>query len=486
MSTRFAICLVIMFVPVFGASKGKTPPTKEVFAWSDYQAVPARIADAGAIEKVVEAEVARQRVPGLAVAVIRKGETILARGFGLANVEHHVPVTPDTIFQSGSVGKQFTAAAAMLLVEDGKLVLSDPVTKYFPDAPEHWKRILVRHLLTHTSGLPDYTAGMVDYRRDYTEEELLKFAYGLKLEFEPGARWNYSNTGYIVLGFLIRKASGQFYGDVLRERVFAKIGMKTARVISEEDIVPHRAAGYRLVRNELKNQNWVAPRLNTTADGSLYLSLNDMIAWDAALRTQQVLKPESWTQVFTPVTLASGKPYPYGFGWQVDPFAGHRAQRHGGSWQGFQTHIARFPDDDLTIIVLANLAQSSPERISNAIAAAIDPTLAVPPLQPIPDTDTEMQARVRRLLSESAAGTLKAEEFAYVRGGFVQRGPNETLKGAGALKSLTLLEARELGDDRIRVYDATFEKVTLRVRLAVAPDGKLAQFAVSPRPAGGQ
>ena len=486
MPTRLAICLVIIFVPVFGPSKGKTPHTQEVFAWSEYRAVQARTADVGAIEKVVEAEVARQRVPGVAVAVIRKGEPILARGFGLANVEHNVPVTPDTIFQSGSVGKQFTAAAAMLLVEDGKLVLSDPVTKYFPDAPEHWKRILVRHLLTHTSGLPDYTAGMVEYRRDYTEEELLKFAYGLKLEFEPGSRWNYSNTGYIVLGFLIRKASGQFYGDVLEERVFAKIGMKTARVISEEDIVPHRAAGYRLLRNELKNQSWVAPRLNTTADGSLYLSLKDMIAWDAALRTQQVLKPESWKQVFTPVTLASGKTYPYGFGWQVDQFAGHRAQRHGGSWQGFQTHIARFPDDDLTIIVLANLAQSSPEQISNAIAAAIDPRLAVPPLKPIPDTDTEMQARVRRLLSEAAAGTLKAEEFAYVRGGFVQRGPNETLKAAGPLKSLTLLEARELGDDRIRVYDAAFEKVMLRVRVAVAPDGKLAQFAVSPRPAGGQ
>lgn len=442
--------------------------------------------DTAAIDRVVEAEMSRQKVPGVAVAVIRKGQPVIAKGYGLANVEHNVPVTRDTIFQSGSVGKQFTSAAAMLLVEDGKIAVTDPVTKYFPDAPDHWKRILVRHLLTHTSGLPDYTAGMVDYRRDYSEEDLLKFAYGLKLEFEPGSRWNYSNTGYIVLGFLIRKASGQFYGDVLKERVFAPIGMKTARIISEEDIVPHRADGYRLVRNELKHQQWVSPKLNTTADGSLYLSLNDMIAWDAALRGQQLLKPESWKQVFAPVTLTSGKTYPYGFGWQVDTFAGHRAQRHGGSWQGFQTHIARFPDDDLTIIVLANLAQSSPERISNAIAAAIDPTMALPELKPIPDTDTEMQARVRRLLSEAAAGTLKAEEFAYVRGGFVQRGPNETLKNAGALKSLTLLEARELGDDRIRVYDAAFEKLTLRVRLAVAPDGKLAQFAVSPRPAGGQ
>lgn len=467
MPLRLCLALVLLLVPRTHAQapKGFDPAT---------------------IDKVVEAEMARQKVPGVAVAVVRQGTPVVAKGYGLANVEHNVPVTRETIFQSGSVGKQFTSAATMLLVEEGKVAVSDPVTKFFPDAPEHWKKILVRHLLTHTSGLPDYTAGMVDYRKDYTEEELLKFAYGLKLEFEPGSRWNYSNTGYIVLGFLLRKASGQFYGDILKDRVFAKIGMKTARVISEEDIVPHRAAGYRLVRNELKNQNWVSPRLNTTADGSLYLSLDDMLAWDAALRAQRLLKPESWNQVFAPVTLNSGKTYPYGFGWQVDTFAGRRAQRHGGSWQGFQTHIARFPDEDLTIIVLANLAQSSPERISNAIAAALDPTLAVPPLKPIPDTDVEMQARVRRLLSEAAAGTLKAEEFAYVRGGFVQRGPNETLKSAGALKSLTLLEARELGDDRIRVYDAAFEKLTVRVRIAVAPDGKLAAFGLNPRSPGDQ
>ena len=440
--------------------------------------------DPAAIDRAVEAEMARQKIPGLAVAVVKKGQPVVLKGYGLANVEHNVPVTPETIFQSGSVGKQFTSAAAMLLVEDGKLALSDPVTKFFPDAPEPWKRITVRHLLTHTSGLPDYTAGMVDYRRDYSEEDLLKFAYGLKLEFEPGARWNYSNTGYIVLGIVIRKAGGKFYGDVLKERVFTPVGMKTARVISEEDIVPHRADGYRLVQGELKHHEWVAPRLNTTADGSLYLSLNDMLAWDAALRTGRLLKAESWNHVFAPVALNSGKTYPYGFGWQVGDFVGRRAQRHGGAWQGFQTHIARFPDDDLSIIVLANLAQSNPEAISNAIAAVIDPALTLPELKPIPDSDPEMQARVRRLLREAAAGTLNAEEFAYVRGGFRPRPPHEGLKSAGALKSLTLLEARELGDDRIRVYDAAFEKLTVRVRLAVAPDGKLAQFTLTPRPAG--
>ncbi len=441
--------------------------------------------DGAAIDRLVAAEMARQKIPGLAVAVIRGGKPIVAKGYGSANVEHHVPVTRETIFQSGSVGKQFTAAAAMLLVEEGRLALNDPLTRFFPDAPEAWNRITVRHLLTHTSGLPDYTQGTIDYRRDYTEDELLKFAYGLRLEFEPGARWNYSNTGYVVLGIVIHKASGQFYGDVLRDRVFAPLGMKTARLISEADIVPHRAAGYRLANNELKNQNWVAPRLNTTADGSLYLSLDDMIAWDAALRAGRLLKPESWNQVFAPVSLNSGKPYPYGFGWALPPLAGRRVQRHGGAWQGFKSAIARFIDDDLTIIVLANLAQADPDRILDAIAATVDPGLKAVELKPIPDTDAELQARVRRLLKEAAAGALKPDEFAYVRAGFF---PNAAtayagmLREAGAVRRLTLMEATELGDDRIRVYDVELEKRTLRLRIAIASDGKLAGFGISPVP----
>lgn len=434
------------------------------------------------IDEVIRAEMTRQRIPGLAVAVIRDGHEPLLKGYGLANVEHQVPVTPDTIFQSGSVGKQFTAAAAMLLVEDGKLALTDPLAKHFPGAPPHWRRITVRHLLTHTSGLPDYTQGTIDYRRDYTEDELLKFAYDLKLEFEPGARWNYSNTGYVVLGILIHKVSGQFYGEVLRERVFEPLGMKTARVISEADIVPNRSAGYRLVKGELKHHEWVAPQLNTTADGSLYVSLRDMVAWDAGVRGGRVLSADAWKQVFAPVVLNSGRTYPYGFGWAVEDFAGRRSHRHGGSWQGFKADIARYPDNGLTIIVLANLAQANPARISDAIAAALDPTMKPEELKPLADADTKMQGRIRRLLADAAAGKLSPEEFAYVRAGFFPAAAEAyaaLLRDAGAIKRMTLLERRELGDDQIRTYVVEFEKATLRLRLAVAPDGKLAAFTLS-------
>jgi N-acyl-D-amino-acid deacylase len=338
-------------------------------------ALASSVPQSDSIDDIVRSEMTAQRIPGVAVAVIRRGEVVKAQGYGLANVEHEVPVTDRTIFQSGSVGKQFTAAVVMLLVEDGKIALSDPLTKFFPDAPAAWSGITVQHLLTHTSGIPDYTDGAVDYHRDYAEDILVRLAYGLKPTFTAGAEWSYSNTGYVLLGAIVRQASGSFYGDVLRDRVFRPLGMTTARVISESDIVPHRAAGYWLDDGRLQNQEWVSPTLNTTADGALYLSVRDLIAWDKGLRARAILKPESWAAVYSPVRLNSGRRHPYGFGWTVERIAGQDVRRHGGGWQGFKTDIARFEGDDLTVIALANLANARPEKIVDKIAAHFIPKL---------------------------------------------------------------------------------------------------------------
>lgn len=326
------------------------------------------------IDAVVTGELKKQQIPGVAVAVIHKGTEVVAKGYGLANLEHDVPVTADTVFQSGSVGKQFTAAAIMLLVEKKKLNLEDPITNFFPDAPFKWGKITVRHLLTHTSGLGDYTQS-IDLRKDYTEDELAKLAFGTKLLFAPGAKWSYSNTGYALLGFIARKASGKFYGDILKDDVFAPLGMKTARIINEADIIPHRAAGYRLEVKKLKNQEWVSPTVNTTADGALYVSIRDMVAWDKGVRAGAVLTADSWKAVFTPVTLNSGKTFPYGFGWQVDEARGQLHHHHGGAWQGFTTHISRYRGDDLSVIVLTNLAGADPGGISEQIAGLFNPKL---------------------------------------------------------------------------------------------------------------
>ena len=326
------------------------------------------------VDDFVREEMRSQHIPGLSLLVNKDGKTVLAKGYGLANVEHQVPVKPETVFQSGSVGKQFTATAVMMLVKDGKIGLDDFISKHLTNAPPTWANIKVRHLLTHTSGLGDYPSDF-DLRRDYTEDELLAKVAATPLAFQPGEKWSYSNLGFLTLGILISKVSGKFYGDFLQERIFKPLGMTTARIISEADIVTNRAAGYRLVKGELKNQEWVSPTFDSTADGSLYLTVYDLAKWDAVLYTDKLLKRSSLDQMWTPVTLNNGKTHPYGFGWFIVDVRGHRLIHHGGSWQGFHCDIQRYVDDKLTIIGFDNLAQSNLERIVRRVAGIYNPEL---------------------------------------------------------------------------------------------------------------
>ena len=334
-------------------------------------AAPAMSAQADKVDEYVKAEMEKRKIPGASIAVVRNGEIIKAQGYGLANLELNVPAAPETIYQSGSVGKQFTATLVMMLVEEGKLSLDDKISKHIPEAPATWRDITVRHLLTHTSGISNSLYDEIDFRQDYTEDELLEEIAALPLDFKPGERWEYSNPGYIVLGVLIHKVTGRFYGDLLREKIFKPIGMTTARIISESDIVPNRAAGYQLVKGELKNQDWVAPQLNTTADGAIYLTVRDLIRWDAALSTDKLLDRASLEQMWTPARLNNGKPVPngYGFGWMTGEENGQRFIWHSGEWQGFSAYILRYLDRKLTVIVLTNLAEADAETIADGIAA---------------------------------------------------------------------------------------------------------------------
>jgi len=330
------------------------------------------------VDRYVRAEMARQRIPGLSLGVLRGDSVLLARGYGEANVEHHVPATDSTVYQSGSVGKQFTATGVMLLVEEGKVALDDPVTRHIPELPASWRAITIRHLLSHTAGIPDYTDSTLDYRRDYTEDDLVRLAAGLPLAFAPGERWSYSNTAYALLGILIRRVTGTFYGDLLRERIFAPLGMGDTRIISESAIVPRRADGYRLVNGVLQHQEWVAPSLNTTADGSLYLTVRDLAKWAVNLNHPVVPSAASLAACWTPIPLNGGGTYGYGFGWAVHPQRGFRHVGHGGSWQGFRASIQRYPDFGITVIVLANLAQARVEAMSQQIAGILEPALTPP------------------------------------------------------------------------------------------------------------
>jgi CubicO group peptidase (beta-lactamase class C family) len=344
--------------------------------------------DPARVDADVRREMERQRIPGLSLGIVRDGHLVRAEGYGLANVELDAPVTPRTMFQSGSVGKQFAAALVLLLAEEGRLGLDDRVAKWLAEAPASWTGITIRHLLTHTSGIAEYTDS-IDLHRDYTEQDLLRMAVARPLDFQPGARWHYSNTAYAVLGILIRRVTGRFYGDLLKERIFTPLGMGTARVISEADIVPGRASGYRLVGGQLENQEWVAPSLNTTADGALYLSALDMARWAEALETDKPLAASLRAQMWTPARLSSGLPADardggYGFGWFLGRRSGQPVTEHGGSWQGFQSYIGRFPDQKLTVFAFANLAGSDPSLVARAVAALYAPVLASPSPSPSP------------------------------------------------------------------------------------------------------
>lgn len=329
------------------------------------------------VDKVLEAQRAAQKIPGVSIAVCREGKIVKAAGYGLANVELNVAATPETIYQTGSVGKQFAAMAVMILVEEGKLSLDDKISKYIDATPPAWSGITVRHLLTHTSGIPDYAGDVgplgnqvIDLRQDYTEEQLVAAFTKMPMDFAPGEKWSYSNTGYALLGIIIRRVTGAFYGDVLQEHIFRPLGMTSTRIISEADIVPNRSSGYRLVDGQLKNQEWVSPTLNTTADGALYTSVLDLAKWDAALDARKFLKPSSYDAMWSPVKLNNGKTYPYGSGWFLSDENGKKVVSHDGAWQGFTMNITRHLHERLTVIVMTNLDSdhSHPEKIAEDVA----------------------------------------------------------------------------------------------------------------------
>lgn len=438
------------------------------------------------IDDLVKSEMRTRQIPGVAVAVVQHGKISILQTYGFANLEHQVPVKPETIFQSGSIGKQFTAAAIMILVQDGKLSLDDKLSKYFPDVPTSWHDITVGHLLTHTSGMGDYPPE-IDLRRDYTEEQLLEYFKKAPLAFRPGEKWDYSNAGYVTLGILIRKVTGRFYGEVLRERIFQPLGMTTARVISEADIVANRAAGYRLVAGEIKNQEWVSPSTNSTADGSLYLSIQDLAKWDAALYTDKPLKQTTLAQVWQPVALRSGLSKGYGFGWFTDRFHNQRVVFHGGFWQGFKTCILRFPEDELTIIVLANSSNTREFKLARGIAALYFPKFRIPSAQSSADREPNVTVLMRRFLLQLSNGSFEkglttaslAAELTPARVKEISDRLNSLTLPIAIIHSEEFIERRD--EDGLRVYRYLFNDIpkTLSLTFKLTSDDKITAFELT-------
>jgi D-alanyl-D-alanine carboxypeptidase len=316
------------------------------------------------VDDYIKREMERQHVPGISVLVIKDGKIIKSQGYGLANVELNVPAKPDTVYKIGSVSKQFIAAGILLLVQDGKISLDDHVSKFLEGTPETWKAITVRHMLTHTSGIIREAPGF-DALKIQKDADVIKTAYPLPLRFAPGEKYEYCNVGYFSLAEIISKASGKPWPDFLHERVFVPLGMTATRTTNMTEMVPNRANGYSWREGKLQNASiYLALR----PSGSLLSTVLDLAKWDAALDSGKILKQATLEQAWTPVKLNSGATHPYGFGWELTPIAGHKRVTHGGSLPGFRAYMARFVDDKLTVVVLANADNSNPGGIATGIA----------------------------------------------------------------------------------------------------------------------
>jgi D-alanyl-D-alanine carboxypeptidase len=332
-----------------------------------------RVAAADPVDDIVNAALKRQSVPGMSVAVVREGKIVKAEGYGLANAELNVRATPQTVYQIGSVSKQFIAAGIMMLVQDGRMSLDDKASKYLAATPAAWQAITVRHLLTHTAGIVNEPPAFDPFKLE-SDADLVKSAYSAPLLFAPGADWTYSNTGYFALADIIRTVSGEPWDAFLQKRLFQPLAMTATRTTTME-MVSNRAGGYALINGKMNN---APPILAVRPSGAFLSTVLDLAKWDAALSAGSLLSTATLNQMWTPVLLNGGGTYAYGFGWQVDAVAGHKRVHHSGTMPGFRATIQRYVDDKLTVIVLANTGNADPGSIARLIAESYVPGLVEP------------------------------------------------------------------------------------------------------------
>jgi CubicO group peptidase (beta-lactamase class C family) len=348
--------------------------------------VGAAAARADALDAYVARQMASQHVPGLSLAVIDHGRTVKLKSYGQANLETGTLMTPDSVVQIGSLTKSFTAAAVMLLVQDHKLGLDDPISRYIGEAPPAWRDISIRQLLNHSSGLASdgIATNAKTVLADFSEAEFLASATAMPLQAPPGTAFAYSNLGYDLLSIIVSRVSGQTYGDFLQTRIVRPAGMSATRVIGRTDIVPNKAQGYLWTRGTLRVCLPYSPT-RFRGSASLQSTLRDLTRWDAVLNGDTLLTLDSRKQMWASGVLMDGKATGYGFGWEVSQVNGHPLIAHNGAMNGFLSSMQRYPDDHVTVIVTINqsdLAES--RRIASGIARTYLPALRPPALGKAP------------------------------------------------------------------------------------------------------
>ena len=308
-------------------------------------------------------------VPGASVVVVRNGQVVVRRAYGMADLERRIAATPETDYRLASVSKQFTAMAIMLLAKDGKVRYDQPIRDFLAELPPATQAVTVRHLLNHTSGIWDYEALIPESRTAQLNDDdvLTLVASKDSLSTAPGTAYCYSNSGYVLLGMIVARVSGLSYPEFLRRRIFAPIGMRSSVAHVEGiDTVPHRAYGYS-PRSGSFVQTDQSVTSATLGDGGIYSNVDDLVLWDRALSSETLIDRASLVQATTPPMLPGG-PSEYGFGWFVDRYRGEKRWRHTGETSGFRNAIMRFPERKLTIVILTNRSSGEPQAIAERIA----------------------------------------------------------------------------------------------------------------------
>jgi len=312
---------------------------------------------ADSLDKFIIGQIKERQLPGLSIAVIRDGKVVRAGGYGFANLELKVPATKETVYEIGSISKQFAAEAVMLLVEDGKLSLDDSIRKYLPaNAPEIWQKITVRNLLNHTSGLKDWTeVKEFSYRREYSAEEFIDLVKSFPVQFQPNENWLYSNTNLPLIGIIVERASGKSFEDFVGERIIKPLSFPSIRFKHQEEVVANRAAGY-VLRNEMwKNGEPFRPKVIAPSGGILANTI-DLAKWWEAVLQGRVVKQTSLEQMLSPTKLNDGRLVAHGFAFFTDSFNGHKVIQHFGSTVGgFGSIVKYYPNEKITVAVVNNL-----------------------------------------------------------------------------------------------------------------------------------
>jgi len=307
--------------------------------------------------------------PGAVFLVAKKGDIIYKKAFGLADLELQVPMETNNVFEIGSMTKQFTAISILMLMEKGKLRLDDEITKYIPDYPIRGHKITIHHLLNHTSGIKSFTSvkGLNAIANDDMEPlEVIDFFKNEPMDFAPGDQFKYNNSGYVILGYIIEKASGISYGDFVEQRIFEKLGMSSSYYASHSKVIPNRASGYRKGKT-YTNSRHISYSI-PFASGSLMSTVDDMLKWEEAIKNHVLLSKETMNKAFVNYRLNNGEQTDYGYGWHVETLNGTKSFEHGGSIFGYKSMGVYLPKEDIYVIGLSNCDCNSPTKITRDIA----------------------------------------------------------------------------------------------------------------------